>query len=138
MTHLYLRAQRSFLEAQYHGLTMKIHWSIAHLNPLLMAKVHSMWDADEALTASIHAGQRILSIVEASGLRSDCYKFYHWEALRTTTKLLQIFLRNDIGRGRASMRDVIESCHQGIGLCRKLVPGILATVEDKIERTLNQ
>jgi len=38
----------------------------------------------------------------------------------------------------ATTEKIIESCQQGITLCRKLVPSFLARVEETIQSTLEE
>lgn len=42
--HFYLRIRHPHLETQFQSLKMKISRSIAHLDPLLMLKLQSIWD----------------------------------------------------------------------------------------------
>jgi hypothetical protein len=135
--HIYLRMQRPYLETQFQCLRMKVSWSIAHLDPLLIVKFQSIWDASDANAKALEAGQRVLKIIDENGVPSDAYRFYHWEAVRATMTFSQMLLRNDlILAGNAD--NLVASCEQGIAICRKLVPRILARVEDTIESTLEE
>lgn len=136
-THVYLRMQRPYLETQFQCLKMKVSWSIAHLDPLLMVKFQSIWDVGDANKETLEAGQRVLKIIDENGVPSDAYRFYHWEAVRVTKTLFQMLLRNDTVEGPRT-DNLVEFCQQGIILCRKLVPRILARVEDTIESTLTE
>src|SRR5947207_2285954 len=136
-THVYLRMQRPYLETQFQCLKMKVSWSIAHLDPLLMIKFQSIWDVGDANAETLEAGQRVLKIIDENGAPSDAYRFYHWEGVRATMTLSQMLLRNDMIEG-ATTEKIIESCQQGITLCRKLIPSSLARVEETIQSTLEE
>lgn len=136
-SRVYLRMQRPYLETQFQCLKMKVSWSIAHLDPLLMVKFQLIWDIKDAYATTLKAAQCVLKIIDENGAPSDAFRFYHWEGIRTTMTLLQMLHRNDIIEG-TTMDEVIESCQQGIKLCRKLIPSLLATMEEVIETTFKQ
>lgn len=135
--HVYLKMQRPFLEAQFQCLKMKLSLSIAHLDPLLLVKFQSIWDVGDANAEAFHAGKQVLKIVEEYGIESSAYRFYHWEAVRATIALSQMLLRND-ALGQRPVENLHEVSRQGIELSRKLIPKVLARVEDTIEKTLNE
>src|SRR5437762_11890793 len=70
-THVYLRMQRPYLETQFQSLKMKVSWSIAHLDPLLMLKFQSIWDVGDANAETLQAGQCVLKIIDENGAPSD-------------------------------------------------------------------
>jgi hypothetical protein len=138
-THVYLRMQRPYLETQFQCLKMKVSWSIAHLDPLLMMKFQSIWDVGDANDETLQAGQRVLTIIDENGAPSDGYRFYHWEAIRATMTLSQMLLRHDVIDGQRSVTETLQqSCQHGLTLCRKLVPPVLARVENTIQSTLEE
>jgi hypothetical protein len=138
-THVYLKVQRPFLETQFQCVKMKVSWSIAHLDPLMMAKFQSIWDVGDANAETLQAGQRVLQIIEENGAVSDSYHFYHWEAVRATMTLSQMLFRNDVVEGqRTTMESLVELCRKGIDICRKLVPKDFTRVEGTIESTLEE
>lgn len=102
-----------------------------------MVKFQSIWDVGNANAEALEAGQRVLKIIDENGVPSDSYRFYHWEAVRATKTLSQMLLRNDLILN-AKSDNIVRSCEQGIALCRKLVPRVLARVENTIESTLKE
>lgn len=116
---------------------MKLFWSIAHLDPLLMVKFQSLWDVSDAKQECIQAGQRVLAIIDEVGIPSDSYRLYHWEAVRATTTLVQMLLRHDMMIDERRM-DLVASCRRGIEICRKLIPSVLTRIEDTLESTLDE
>ena len=102
-----------------------------------MIKFQSIWDVGDANAETLEAGQRVLKIIDENGAPSDAYRFYHWEGVRATMTLSQMLLRNDMIEG-ATTEKIIESCQQGITLCRKLIPSSLARVEETIQSTLEE
>jgi len=137
-THVYLKMQRPFLETQFQCLMMKVSWSIAHLDPLMLAKFQSIWDVGDANAETLQAAERVLQIIDETGVGSDSYRFYHWEAIRVTMTLSQMLLRHDTVEGRVRMDNLVKLCRQGLELCRKMVPHILTRVEDALEQALNE
>ena len=136
-THVYLKLQRPFIETQFECIRMKLNWSIAHLDPLLMVKFQSLWDVGDAKAECLQAGQRVLAIIDEIGTPSDSYRLYHWEAVRATTTLVQMALRHDMVEGERRM-DLVDSCRRGIEISRKLIPAVLARIESTLENTLEE
>ena len=117
---------------------MKVSWSIAHLDPLMLAKFQSIWDVGDANAETLRAAERVLQIIDETGVGSDSYRFYHWEAIRVTMTLSQMLLRHETVEGRVSVENLVKLCFQGLDLCRKMVPRILTRVEDALEQALKE
>jgi hypothetical protein len=133
----YLKQQRAFLEMHFRCLEMRINLAIAHLDPLLYSKP-STWEIGNAYPDALKAIQRILEIIETQALTSNSYHLYHWDAVRATTTLLEIFLRNDFLDSQISLNELMETYYGGIRTCRKLVIGSLAKVEDTMDEAFNR
>jgi hypothetical protein len=136
--HAWVNRQRAYLETQSHCINMKVSWSIAHLDPLLMAKFQPHWNIGNTYSDAIKAGRRILEIVEQCAISSNSSQSYHSDALRATMTLLQILLRNDLNEAKIDTHELVTSCRDAIKLCRKLVPAFLTKIEDTIEKLLDQ
>jgi hypothetical protein len=135
--HSYLKLQRSFLEIQFQCLQMRLQLSVAHLNPSMLSKNFS-WNAGIAYSESLRAGQRIVDIITSSGLPSNAYRMYHWEAIRASSTLLQILLRHDFTPAQLNYDTLAETCREGISVSRRLAPRTLTNVENIIENALEK
>jgi hypothetical protein len=134
----YLALQRALLETHYWCIKMKLSWSVAHLDSMLMAKFQSLWDVGNTREQTFKAGERVIKIVEETGLESDSYHCFHWDIVRALTTLLQILLRNQFVEAETTLDDLVELCRNGIDLSRKLVPDSLTKAEGLLESALDQ
>ncbi len=105
---------------------------------MLMAKFQSLWDVGNTREQTFKAGERVIKIVEETGLSSDSYHCFHWHVLRALTTLLQILLRNQFVEAETTLDDLVELCRNGINLSRKLVPDSLTTAEGLLESALDE
>jgi hypothetical protein len=134
-SHSYLKLQRPYLETQFWCVRMKLCLSIAHLDPVLMARFQSIWDMnvniyEEALKACQNALKVIKQTIEEEG--SNQTQMYHWEAVRATTTLIQILLRNEFNEAQMTSDKLVEACRDGVALCKKLVPDFLTSIEKDV------
>jgi hypothetical protein len=137
-TQFYLKLQRSFLEVQYQCLKMKLTWSIAHLDSLTIAKFRPIWDVVHMNEDTIAAGRRVLKVITEVSRSTRSGQFFHWEAVRATLTLSQTLVRYDIGNSENSMESLMESCSEGLAICRSLIPRGLERVENAIEFNLKK
>jgi len=134
-----LKLQRKCLESQYQCISMKLSWSTANLDPVLMAKFYSLQSSvdDRYAEARITAG-RVLDIVKDSTVNSNAPTLYHSAAVRATTLLLQILLQTGPQDPWEKTSEIAATCREGLLLCRSLVPSALAKAEETIEGLLNR
>jgi hypothetical protein len=105
-----------------------------------MAKFQSIWNVGNIYEDTLKSGKHALKAIERATLSPDSSQtqMYHWGAVRATTTLLRILLRNESNEARTTSERLVESCRGGIKLCRKLIPDYLTTIEDVLEAALNQ
>jgi hypothetical protein len=137
-TQSYLKLQRAFLEIQFQCLTMKLAWSVGHLDPIIVAKFQPIWDAVYMNKEAIRAGQRVFQIITELSISSSSVQFFHWEAVRATLTLCQTLFRYDVGNGQDSMAGLLASCQEGIEICRGLIPKASAHIEDNIDKNFKE
>ena len=137
--HAILSVQRPFIEAQINCIRLKLARSIADLDPALLDKFRSVWNIGDPNSEAMRAGRRVVEIAGDIGVSSSCYRFYHFEVIRTMTSLVRMLLdMRKSGNMFAKGMDHIEaSCMQGLEVSGKLVPTFLTKVEGKIEQALN-
>jgi hypothetical protein len=137
--HPILSVQRPFIEAQIACLRLKLARSIADLDPALLDKFRSMWDIGYLNSEAMTSGSRVIEIVRDIGINSSCYRFYHFEVLRTLISLIRLLLgMRKVGVVFADEMAQVESmCREGVELSRRLVPLVYAKVEEKISLTLD-
>jgi len=133
----WVKMQRAYLESQYHCITMKISWSSASLDPVLMAKFQPFeGDENERYAEARVTAGRVLDIVKESAANSKTATLYHTAAVRATTLLLQILLQHGRLEIHGNIDEIVAKCEEGIALCRFLVPSVLTKAEDTIEALL--
>lgn len=111
-----------------------------NLNPKKNHRISDLVCADfgEKYAAFREAAAGVLAVTQKCvGINPNAPIFYHADAIRATTLLLQGLLRND-ALERFQRDETINSCRIGIDLCRALVPNFLARVEDTLQRLLNE
>lgn len=134
----YLAMQRALLETRYLCIKVKVSWSVAHLDSLLVPRFQSHWYPGNIHEEIFKAGERVIKVVEEIGLDSDSYHFFHWDIVRALTTLLQILLRNQFIEAETTLSDLVDLCRHGLQLSRKLVPESLTRAEDLLEAALDQ
>ena len=130
--------QRALLETHYLCIKVKVSWSLAHLDSMLMPRFQSQLFVGNIHEEIFKAGERVIKVVEETGLDSDSYHCFHWDIVRALTTLLQILLRNQIVEAETTLSDLVELCQRGLQLSRKLVPESLTKAEDLLETALKQ
>jgi hypothetical protein len=105
-----------------------------------MAKFQSIWNVGNIYEDTLKSGQHALKVIERATLSPDSCQtqMYHWAAVRATTTLLRILLRNESHEARTTSERLVESCRGGVKLCRKLVPDYLTTIEEILGTAINQ
>jgi hypothetical protein len=133
----YLKLQRPYLEVQFRSAEMRINLSIAHLGPLMLSKP-STWDIESAYSDALKAVQRIFDMIESQETsQASCSHFLHWDTIRATATLLQIFTRSDFLDGQ-SLDEIITTCRRGLEASRKLLAGSLTKLEETMEATFEK
>jgi hypothetical protein len=107
-----------------------------------MAKFQSIWDMDVNIyEEALKAGQNALKVIEQTTIQEDGSnqtQMYHWAAVRATTVLLQILLRNEFHEVKMTSDKLVETCRDGVALCKKLVPDFLTSIENVLDTAITQ
>jgi len=142
--HQQLKLQRAYLETQFTFLKMTVSWLIANLDPLLLYRAQ-LWDVGDASFETFQAGQQVLAVVEEHGLPSEAYRFYHWDTIRTASTLKKLLRHVDVhgevptNRGyNLDVNTIADACRNGVQLARKLIPKVLAHIENNIDNELDE
>jgi len=116
---------------------MKISWSTASLDPVLIAKLQSMWNGGDPYAEARNAARRVMDIVKESATTTKARTFYHSDAVRAATLLLQTLLRDNPQDQQDKKNEVTATCREALALSRSLVPPVLTKAEDTIEKLLD-
>jgi hypothetical protein len=128
--------QRARLQSQYECVNMRLHWSIVSLDPVFSA-LNTRYRETDSYSAFHVACTRILEIARAS-VNDNARCLFHTDALRATTAVLQILLRNRVTPDRSQQDKYIFACRDGIAISKSLVPDVLTRAEGIFEKLLNQ
>ena len=132
----WIKMQRTYLRSQHMCISMKLSWSIANLDPVTIPKYQRLWE--ETYEPSLKAATTVLKIAkESAAVKLSPRTLYHAEAMRATTLILQIILRN-VSLEPSQLDRFVVTCRDGITICRSLVPKILTKAEDTHENLLNE
>lgn len=136
----YLANQRALLESHYLCIKIKLSWTVANLDSMLLERFRSLWgvgDAGNVFEQTFKAGERVIRIVEETGLRSDSFHCFHWDIVLALTTLLQILLRNQFAKAEITLDELVNLCRRGLQLSRQLLPDSLTKAESLLETALD-
>jgi hypothetical protein len=131
-----MKMQRTYLESQHACISMKLSWSIANLDPVTLPNYPKL--GENTYEPSLEAATTVLKIArESAAVKLIPHTLYRAEAMRATTLILQIILRN-FSLEPTQLDRFVDACRNGMTICRSLVPKILTRGEDTHENLLNE